>query len=238
MPVTIQFKRGVEASIPTLASGEPGWCTDTKVLMIGDGSTNTQIGNGDVTGPASAVNNDVVLFNGTSGKIIKDSGLQLGSIATEDTPLVVASGGTGASDAATARSNLGLGSIATQNSSSVSITGGTITGISLTVNTDAYVNGTSSAIMLQRSGVNKVRLMAYSSGSTYLDYDGTFWFRSGINGTNRISISTGGNVVLSAGSVDAAGGFKVNGTAGISGSFTTADSKTVTVTNGIITSIA
>ena len=38
-------------------------------------------------------------------------------------------GGTGASDAATARTNLGLGTISTQASNSVSITGGTITGI-------------------------------------------------------------------------------------------------------------
>lgn len=38
----IQLKRGVKANLPTLASGEPGWCTDTYELFIGDGTTNHQ----------------------------------------------------------------------------------------------------------------------------------------------------------------------------------------------------
>lgn len=51
--------------------------------------------------------------------------LGLGSIATQNSPLPVAQGGTGATDNTTARSNLGLGTIATQNSPLPVANGGT-----------------------------------------------------------------------------------------------------------------
>lgn len=43
MAITFKFRRGTSmmwsANNPTLAEGEPGYDTDTKVLKIGDGST-------------------------------------------------------------------------------------------------------------------------------------------------------------------------------------------------------
>lgn len=43
---TIQFKRGLASGIPTLASGEPGWTTDTNELYVGTGVGNVLIGPG------------------------------------------------------------------------------------------------------------------------------------------------------------------------------------------------
>jgi hypothetical protein len=51
-------------------------------------------GGGDVVGPASAVNNRVVFFDGTTGKLIKDSGLTLSGSNTGDQTSVSGNAGT------------------------------------------------------------------------------------------------------------------------------------------------
>jgi len=51
-------------------------------------------GIGDVTGPASSTDGDIVLFNGATGKIIKDSGVNASGIITINTTGELTGGGT------------------------------------------------------------------------------------------------------------------------------------------------
>lgn len=71
---TIKLKTG-SGPPPVLLSGEPAFDTVNHILYVGDGTTNTAInsGGGDVVGPASATNNVPALFDGTTGKLIKNS---------------------------------------------------------------------------------------------------------------------------------------------------------------------
>ena len=43
MANTLQFKRGANASLPTLAAGEPGFSTDTFQFYVGNGGTNYEV---------------------------------------------------------------------------------------------------------------------------------------------------------------------------------------------------
>jgi hypothetical protein len=86
------------------------------------GVSSVSVGNVRLSGnQISAITGNVELANVaiTSGTI------------TGISPIAVAVGGTGASDAAAARTNLGLGTIATQDASSVAITGGAISNVTL-----------------------------------------------------------------------------------------------------------
>lgn len=70
-------------------------------------------GTGDVVGPASATDNAVALFNGTTGKLIKNSSLTIsgGTVTAgiwQGDAIAVGKGGTGATTQSDARDNLGL----------------------------------------------------------------------------------------------------------------------------------
>lgn len=69
--------------------------------------------------------------------ITGDVSIPAGSNAATLATVTVGKGGTGATDAATARTNLGLGTIATQDASAVAITGGTVNGATVGATTAA-----------------------------------------------------------------------------------------------------
>jgi hypothetical protein len=134
---------------------------------------------------ASATVSSVNASGGTTGLTFSGGPITSSGTLTLGGTLAVANGGTGATDAAGARTNLGLGSIATQASNNVSITGGAISNVTLT---GATINGSLNTL----SNIANASLTnsALTIGSSSVSLGGTLTTLTGVSISGSTSTLT------------------------------------------------
>lgn len=222
------------------------------------GTTLNSTGGGDVTGPASSVNNEFAIYNSTTGKIIKQSGVS----ATPD-----GGGGVLIEIIDTATGYLGVGG---GQSLDLLTTDGPIfiTAVSGANNGDIELEAGRNILLTSGTGeieiTSATNLQMVAAGATLTADDITIDAQSnnlGMSAFNALTLTAGdgtdgagiviladdtnnsdveitsssGNVVVNGTDIELNGNVICSG--GATGTFTTVDLKTVTVTDGIITSI-
>ena len=224
----LPLSTGVTGILPVANGGSgtatPSLVAGTNVTISGTWPNQTinatgGSGGGDVTGPASSTDNAIARFDGTTGKIIQNSGVQIndaGEVSVgvwKGTEIGISYGGTGASSASQARGNL-LPSY-TGNSGKV-----------LAVNT-----GATDVEWVAAGGVGTVTSVDVSGGTTGLTTSGGPITGSGtITLAGTLAVANGGTGATTAGGARTNLGAAASGAnsditslSGITGAIGTAD---------------